>query len=329
MLDSINFIIHNTEKLNFKRLKKLGITIKHFQKINPNTVYINSCYEFKYKNIEFKMNNNTGILTIITNVHKILNKKDITLSDKIIYEQKIQAILIEILGTNNFELEVSRIDYCVDLHLTPKEMDLYLLILHNNVNKYCYMKSDKIYQSSIYLKTKNGKTNINAYNRGAKTGLKEDENILRVEVQCKRKLLKTEFEKFGITKDLDNYWSREAMKIYYFDLLKNFLHTGNYYQLEDAYKIINANYTGSMRSKLKKFLRDIVRYWGLGYLSDSSDPTIAKLGYTKAKIKNYCEKLDVIGVNPIPLQKWASVTESNFPSLYNRLVEIAEEKYFK
>ena len=76
-------------------------------------------------------------------------------------------------------------------------------------------------------------------------------------------------------------------------------------------------------------MRDIVRYCGLGYLSDSSDPTIAKLGYTKAKIKNYCKKLDSIGVNPIPLQKWKGVTESMLPSLYNRLIKTAEDKYFK
>ena len=52
----------------------------------------------------------------------------------------------------------------------------------------------------IIQSSKKGKTNLNIYDRGAKTQKADDQNILRIEVQCKKKLLKNEYNEYGISK---------------------------------------------------------------------------------------------------------------------------------
>lgn len=200
MFDSINFIVRLSEKIDFKRLRKMGIKIKSFKNKNPKNGYINYCYDFNYENIKFNWNSNTRILTILTNVHKILNKQDILLSDKSIYESKIRDIVNKILGTDNFELELNRIDYLIDIKLNKLEMQTYLNLMNSNVGKYCYMKKEKPYKTSIYLKTKYGKTNFYFYDKYAETGLEKYKDIFRFEIQNKNRLIKSEFKKFRYNK---------------------------------------------------------------------------------------------------------------------------------
>ena len=194
------------------------------------------------------------------------------------------------------------------------------------------MKLEQIYGTSTYLKNKSGKTNINFYNRYAKTKNQDDKGILRLELQCKKKLIKTEYNKYGIPKDLDYYWSKSSMEEYYFDYLYNYLYEGDYYTLKEAKKIINSSdlLKPKMKQKLIKFIEHIGKYQ-LARLMNAEFCKNNKLKYNTNKINYYIEKLNLIGVNPIPIQNLQGIqTDKEYlPNLLKLARGIAEEKYFK
>lgn len=318
MIDSINYIIRDIKELDFKHIRKLGMFLKHFIKKNPNTGYENSCYEFKYKEVEFKYNSNLNLLTIITNTHKILNKKDITLSDKTEYETRINRIVSEVLNTNNFKLELNRIDYCVDLKLNNL-ISVYLLLLKWNKNKYKYMTIKEEYATSLHINNKRGKTNINIYNRYAKTKQEENQGIMRFEVQCKKKLIKTEYDKYGIDKELSNYWSKESMQEYFFDFLYGYLYEGDYYKYTWSRKMIkDSTCTPKTKIKLRKFLRDVSK--------ESLAGLIEKNKYPPNVIQNRIDKLNELNINPISIPE--GYKYEKLDSLYKLLQAKAEQDYF-
>ena len=324
MIDSINFLIRDMEWIDFKHISELGQRVKEYKNINNRTGFENKCYEFNYKGIEFKYNKSFKILTILTTAHKVLEKKDITLSDYQIYISKIYQIISEVLNTKYFKLELNRIDDCVDFDLTENEKELYLFLLKWNKTNYKYMKWKKDYASSIYIKTKKGKTNLNIYDRGAKTQKADDQNILRIEVQCKKKLLKNEYNEYGIDKELKNYWSKDSMEEYFFKFLYDYLYEGDYYIRKKANKIIrNSQFKNKTKEKLKEFLKDV---------EEEKLSNLIKNGkkYKPTIILNRIKKLNELKINPIPIPKMIVERRKieELENLLTRARKIAEEKYF-
>lgn len=324
MIDSINFIIREVEELDFKHICKIiqGEIKKYTQK-NINTGYENWCYSFQHKGVDFKYNSNLKVVTILANAHKVLNKRDIKESDLNEYEEKVHQTVSEALNTDNFKIELSRIDYCVDVPLTKDEMKVYLFLLKYNKDKFKYMKKKQDYATSVYMQTKKGMRNLNTYARGAKTGKQEDQNILRIELQCKSKLIKREYNKYGIDRALDNYWSEQAMQEYYFDVLSDYFYEGDYYTRKLAYKIINeSDNTRRTKVKLKSFLRDVEHNTLAGLISDKK--------YSPQVIRNRIEKLNELSINPIPIPKLLVESRKieHLENLLTRARRIADQNYF-
>ena len=324
MTDSINFIIRNVEELDFKNICKITQgKIKHYTKRNKTAGYENSCYSFNYKGIEFKYNSNLKLVTILANAHEVLNIRDIKESDINEYEERVHQTVSEVLNTDNFKIELSRIDYCVDVPLTEDEIKAYLFLLEYNTDKFKYMKKKKVYATSVCMGTKRGMRNLRIYDRGAKTGKQEDQNILRIELQCKPKLIKSEYNKYGIDRALDNYWSEQAMQEYYFDVLSDYFYEGDYYTRDKAYKIINeSNHTEKSKNKLKKFLRDVENNTLAGLISDKK--------YSSQLVRNRIKKLNKLFINPTPIPRLIAESRNieHLENLLTRARRIAEENYF-
>ena len=308
MIDSINFKIENIDYLDFKQLYEKGIRVDDITTTNPKTGFINMCYVFKYKGATFKFNRSNGTILIYASPHKILNKRDIKLSDFKEYELRLNEILIKIFGTSNINIQLDRIDFCCDISLTEDEAKTYISILRFNRIRYRYMKQKKTYLTYIYIKTERGKTNLNIYIRQPKTKSEIDRGIFRIEVQCKRKLIKSEYDKYEIPKVLEYYWSEEAMEEYFFNFLKGYLYEGDYHTIENAKKIINtSDYKPNMKRKLKNFIKHVSLY----YLSNLMDPEFCKdvrLHYSYGTINNYIKKLNAINVNPITIKQLYGTT---------------------
>lgn len=193
------------------------------------------------------------------------------------------------------------------------------------------MKQKRTYSTSIYIKTEKGKTNLNIYIREPKTKSEVDSGILRIEIQGKKELIKSEYDRYGIPKELEEYWTKSSMEDYFFTLLRGYLYEGDYQTIERARRIIdNSNYKSNMKHKLKKFVKHI----GSCYLSNLMDPKFCKemkLHYSYGTINNYIEKLNAININPIPIQQLQGATtdKETLLNLLKLARTVAEEKYYK
>lgn len=315
MIDSIDLIIYDIEWIDFRYLRSLGIIIK-------GKVERHKMYWFKYKNITFKFYPTKKYLLIMTNTKDILEKKDTTLTDKIIYKEIVLKIIKEILNTNKrIGIYLSRIDYVIDIKCNDKEMaDTYMDILKCCKTKYKYMKQKQKFKTSMYLKTKSGQFRLNFYNKYDESKKKEYENTLRLEIQVNPTKLKSERKRNGIPNILDAYWNVQKMEEIYFEMLKEYAYTGKYYKRKEINKRIEfSKYKKSYKEKLKKFVLMISRYGSQGIID--------KKIYSRLTIKKYIEMLLQIEINPIPIPEYSTYDELN--NLYDIAVYIAKSKYFK
>lgn len=317
LIDSINFLASGIEFVNFRYLKMLGIKIKKYPTIDRlgNTGY---GYSFIYDTVHFNYNGLYKCALIQTNTHSILKKRDITLSDKNLYKEKLTHILHTVFGNTDFNLKVERIDYYVDIPLEENEKKMYLLLFRYHMPHFGYTKLKDIYGSSVYRASKRGQYNINMYSRFEKTGLDIDKNILRIELQMKKAKIQNEFKK-GIPRTIDNYWNKEAMEKYYFGFYREFLGTGTHYNISKAREIINNfELSDSWKRKLKKLLKVM-----------KVELNHSKAVKSKQTFKNYVEKLGELDINVLCLWDSFPMHISSLPNLLDLAKAVAEAKYFK
>lgn len=181
MIDSINFIAYGIGKLDLSRVVDLGIVYKMFQyrkdaygnyyrkygkatNVNdPNL--ISQGIEFEYNHILFQYYKDFHCIVLIANVHKVLQKTDILLSDRDTYIEAIKQTVAEALNIDYFRLKLHRIDYCVDLEMDYEVMYGYLHQLDKHRSSYQYISRINEYETSIYLTSKNGQKKINIYDK--------------------------------------------------------------------------------------------------------------------------------------------------------------------
>lgn len=312
MLDSIDLIIYNIKWIDFKKLRLLGIEIKSKKLREGNT------YWFEYKNIRFKFNPTKKYLLLITNVKTLLGKRDVSIKDKEIYKNIVLEIVKEVIE-KDVSIELSRIDYCIDIFLkNEEELKTYIEILKKYKHKYKYMRLEKSYDTSLYLTNGYGQFTFNFYDKYAESKNPVDKNILRLEIQVNTPKLKKEAKK-GIPKILDEYWSKKAMKEYYFEVLKGYIYEGRYYKKGKIYKVINnSDLEKDYKRKLKKFIRDVD--------SKGIDEIIKTKLLCRTTIEKYIKMLVNLGVNPVPIPNESGFDELD--NLYYKAREIAETRYF-
>ena len=309
MIDSLNLII-KIRYINFEYLKDLGIEIRYFSDFN---------IKFKYKNIEFKYNTLRHYLLILANPHKVLNKRDILISDKEEYKNKIHKIIREVIPTQKINIEVNRNDYCVDIQVGERIWE-YCKILNKHSKEFYYMKQTNKYATSKYLTNKRGQRHLNFYNRFAKTLNKEDNGILRLEIQNNPQKIKREYEKNQIPKTIDYYWSIEAMEQYYFDVLKSYLFTGDYFKRNLCKKIIdNSNEKSLNKKRLNKFLLMESRY--------GIDGIVKNKMFSYDTKRKYIQILNRLNINPITIPN--NFKYDYLENLLKLAKKTANEKYFK
>ena len=294
MIDSINYILNGVRYLDIPKLVTLGITyhnLRYEKGTNGKTyvVYGNvkqdtekefavSGIGFNYNNMYFRYLPQFDCILITTNVHKILGKTDILLSDRDTYISHIKYVVKLLFNAEFSQLELHRIDYCVDLELDYKVMYEYLHLLYKHKSAYQHIHRINNYETSIYITSLYGQKSINiydkykcekdkyikayqkAYNRNGISlaeyqetyppYYKQYKNIFRIEVQNTKKLIKQQSQELQkdktkdliiehkVNKSLYGYWNQKSMETYYFDFLEPFLYKGTYYKLKKAKQMI-------------------------------------------------------------------------------------------
>ena len=306
MIDSINF----KTKIPLKDLdlsKVENIQSIYDRKRKNYTIGI----RFEYKCIRFQYYGINEALLIRTNTHVILKKKDITLSDYTKYINKVNDILNDLFDIEKYNIRLSRLDYCVDLNLGEEKIREYLSVLKRSRKTYKYMKMKSKYKSSIYLKTKQGKRNINMYDRGEKTKNNKDKGVFRIELQQKEAFIK----KYGIS--LKQLWSSSSMNNYFFDFLRDYFFEGDYYKISKATEIID---TSDLRPCKKKDLKTFL----VAIMKSESISKVRK--FSKYQIKNRIVYLNKLKINPLSIPENSKYSELD--NLLNMAYKVATAKYF-
>lgn len=290
MIDSANFILNGVPYLDIPKLISLGIDYYPLQyikgingkmyvkygnvKLETDKQFAVSGYGFTYNDMYFRYLPQFDCVMINTNLHKVLGKTDILLSDRDIYISQVDYIVNLLFGAEFSQLDLHRIDYCVDIEMDYKVMYEYIHQLYKHKAKYEHIKRLNNYETSIYITSLYGQKSINIYDKYQcekdkynkqyekayrKTGISLEKykkthpiqygkykNIFRIEVQNTKKLISEQSKQLQkdktkdliaehkINKSLYGYWNQESMEKYFFDFLEPFLYKGTYYKLKKA-----------------------------------------------------------------------------------------------
>lgn len=277
-------------------------------------------YHLSYKKVTFYYYMGSQTLVIRTETNKILNKGYANISDLKQFKEVLDKIIFEVTGMSNLKLVLNRVDYCVDLLLDEDndKIEDTLELLYKHVDSYRHMKREKIYDSSIYLKTRRGNYNLNCYDKYEECQIDEFKGIFRIELQIKKHKIKRELKQYGVERTIDNYWTKEAMQEYYFDFLRGFFYNCDYYRIDVAIqKIKQSDYKESMKNKLIAFITKV----------NKNGMTETKKDYSLPTVKSYIKMLERIGLNPVTIS--IDKPYKKMENLLNRAKRIAEEIYFK
>ncbi len=309
MLDTITFVVLNV------LIKQFFQFSMRFQKHNKYE------YHLVYKGLKFDYYMGSQTLVIKANAHKVLEKGFVSLQDLENYKNRLLSIVKEVTGTDKLLLQLSRLDYCVDLAMDTncEEIEDTLELLYKHVHSYRHMKIDKIYDTSFYLKTKRGTYNLNCYDKYEELSRTDEDykGIFRLELQIKKYKMKRELKRNGVSRELDNYWTKSAMEEYFFDFLKGFFYSCDYYRIDIAIsKIKESLYSQSMQDKLIRFIKKV----------NKIGMTEVKKCYSYSTAKSYIEKLEKIGLNPVTISE--DKTYEKVENLLHRAKRVTEELYF-
>ena len=154
MIDSINIVLVGIDNLDEIYLKEV-LGIDDYMEFTDEEG--NKGYSFTYRTVEFKYYL-YGNLVVETTTHKILNKKDITLSDNKKYKFKLEGILREVLNSQKYkEKLLTQIDYCADIEVGEEKLEEIVKVMNKHCSSYKHKKRRRTYETSIQLYTKSGK----------------------------------------------------------------------------------------------------------------------------------------------------------------------------
>ena len=154
MIDSLNIVLHRIEKLDKEYISsRIGI-----DEIYDFTDEDGKCgITFSYKTIKFDYYF-YGNLVVETTTHKVLDKKDISLSDKDEYKNQTMKIIKEVIGDKKYkEILLTQNDYCADLDVGADKITDYYILMNNGSSKYKHKERKRRYDTSIHLTTDGGK----------------------------------------------------------------------------------------------------------------------------------------------------------------------------
>lgn len=264
---------------------------------------------------------------------KMLNRGTITEEDYVLVECDIRKFLNRHLGDSDyFDFHtLTRIDYKLDAKLLePRDRELLFKLLEKYTVKFAYKEKIK------WGKDENGnplKYETSQYHKCKSTELiiydKEEERIsngeeiqpydigrLRYELRLKNSHLNSMKREDkggkGRPKKLKIYFSKKLWKEYMEKHVIPIVHTGDYYKITEAEKIIsNSSFSQRKKESLRKFLVTISK----GNIDTPLKKSKEEGGISKPTHRQYLRDFNNLGINPILIPKNISTENyTSFPS---------------
>ena len=313
MIDSINYSIFKVKKrqiINF---------YQRFKRYSADYVYT-----YNYKGIHFNYYLFSNVLTVQTHTFTILHKKDVTEKDIKKYLENLENIIKEVVNIDKIELHLTRCDYCLDLKIqSDEEFAIIFELLNKHCTKFKYITAQQQYENGVYLVKPKSSMCINIYNKYEQLlnvqGIEDEnfKNVIRIELQLKKKKIKDLYKKEEISRDIKNYWNHKTMENQYFSYLEKYLYKGDYYKFSKAKELILlSSYSNTLKKGLIEFIKNVNEYG----MTNAS----ATLSYNT--VKKYIQLLDNLKINPITINDKYSLQKID--NLLNRARKLAEDTKF-
>lgn len=228
---------------------------------------------------------------------------------------------------------LNRLDYRFDVRIDDDNLRLYLFELYQKLfDKYRFQKknkhsskTDENYKTSLYFNNNSIQTVM--YDKEVERKRRPNEehdyekNVLRFEVHTTRKALYNNWKRKGIDRTLKNYVTEEMFRYYMNSYVVDIFGKGDFYKCFKSRKIINqSNEKDAMKKKLTEFLNHTSKKGLEGSISKSSEKK-GKKDYSNSTYKNYKQKLELLGIHPVPIPKnkkgVPSVIENPLKLLYS------------
>jgi len=264
---------------------------------------------------------------------KVLNRGTITEGDYELIELDIRKFLTRHFGYSDYfdYHTLTRIDYRIDVEVPdPQHRELLFHLLEKYTLKYAYKEKIKYgkdkdgnpfkYETSQYHKCKS--TELIIYSKEEERLAKGepiepyDKNIIRYELRLKNSHLNSmkREDKGGKArpKQLKVYFSKQLMEEYMKKHVVPIVHTGDYYKINEAEKIIaNSSFSRRKKASLRSFLIMISR----GNIDTPLKKSKEEGGISRPTYRQYLRDLESLGINPILIPKHFSTENySSFPS---------------
>lgn len=264
---------------------------------------------------------------------KVLSRGTINEEDYELIELDIRKFLTRHFGYSYYfdYHTLTRIDYRIDVEVPNRQhRELLFHLLEKYAFKYAYKEKIKWgkdengepikYETSQYHKCKS--TELVIYSKEDERIAKGepiqpyDENIIRYELRLKNRHLNSmKREDNGgqaRPKQLKTYFSKQLMVEYMKKHVVPIVHTGDYYKIKEAEKIIsNSSLSRRKKESLRKFLVMISK----GNIDTPLKKSKGEGGVSRPTYRQYLRDLESIGINPILIPKnFSTENYSSFPS---------------
>lgn len=264
---------------------------------------------------------------------KVLNRGTITDEDYELIELDIRKFLTRHFGYSDYfdYHTLTRMDYRIDVEVpNPQHRELLFHLLEKYTLKYAYKEKIKWgkdedgnpikYETSQYHKCKS--TELIIYSKEEERIAKGesielyDKNIIRYELRLKNSHLNSMKREDkggkGRPKQLKVYFSKQLMVEYMKKHVVPIVHTGDYYKINEAEKIIaNSNFSRRKKESLRKILVMISK----GNIDTPLKKPKEEGGISRPTYRQYLRDLASLGINPILIPKnFSTENYSSFPS---------------
>lgn len=273
---------------------------KGFQRIALMRKMVSSKYKYPYMQLSITLNPAT---LIGKGYEEIMENTDID-EVKRVFDNEVLSIHRELPRLVNWT--VNRIDYAVNIE--TEYVKEYIRLFQRGDKPYNYKepydkrsKRRKQLEGSLYLISEG--VNINFYDKGderKKAGVEGINNLLRLEVQCKKNKVNSikkskKIDLCLVGNFLDPLLSQKIINYYFKKVIGN----GNYLTLAEAIRTIkNSSYGKKTKNKCIDVLKQINEQRSIWKARQKSN-------YEKNEFNRHLKYIQALGVNPVTIPvKW-------------------------
>ncbi|WDQ33869.1 phage/plasmid replication protein [Paenibacillus marchantiae] len=253
----------------------------------------------------------TWYLFTTIDVVQLLRRGIVLENDLSTIQKALDAYLYFVLGENDKEFTLCRIDYRFDAVIADAaERQVVLDLLKKSIDRFGYKVKRNIYGTTLYYNSKS--IVICVYDKEAerqdkcKVIKKYEKDVLRVEVRLLNRHLNYMKRHYRLDKKMGNYFNHDFWIKYMANNIMPIFHSGNFYTKAEAFKIIKrSGLKEQEKTKVRKFLTDVMKlgFDGIKSLKRKKPGCKLKPAYSSYVIKENIKRLEALGINPLLVEK--------------------------